>query len=61
MAQMLRALVDGRESLDVGLLQDLGEVVTLTSICGLGQVVYNPIKSVLRWFRGDFDSYVHRN
>jgi formate dehydrogenase beta subunit len=60
MAQMLRTLIDGEAPLDVGLLQELGEVVTLTSICGLGQVVYNPIKSVLRYFRDDFDHYLQQ-
>jgi NADH:ubiquinone oxidoreductase subunit F (NADH-binding) len=60
MAQMLRSLIDGEALLDVGLMQDLGEVITLTSICGLGQVVYNPIKSVLRYFRDDFEHYLRK-
>ncbi len=36
----------GRTELDV--LPELGETMTLTSICGLGQVALNPILSVMR-------------
>ncbi len=60
MAEMLRLLIEGQSPLDLPLLQELGEVITLTSICGLGQVVYNPIKSVLKYFREDLEEYLRR-
>jgi NADH:ubiquinone oxidoreductase subunit F (NADH-binding)/NADH:ubiquinone oxidoreductase subunit E len=60
MAEMLRSLIDGQSPLDLPLLQELGEVITLTSICGLGQVVYNPIKSVLKYFQEDLEEYLGR-
>jgi NADH:ubiquinone oxidoreductase subunit F (NADH-binding) len=61
MAEMLRLLIDGQTPLDLPLLQELGEVITLTSICGLGQVVYNPIKSVLKYFREDLEECLARS
>ena len=42
------------------LVNDLTQTMTLTSICGLGQVAGNPIASVLRHFPGDVDRYTAR-
>jgi len=38
----------------------LSETLTLTSICGLGQVVPAPIKSVIRHFRDEIDEHTVR-
>ena len=35
------------------LLEELDEALRLTSICGLGQVVLNPVTSVLKHFPGE--------
>ncbi|HJZ59645.1 MAG TPA: NADH-ubiquinone oxidoreductase-F iron-sulfur binding region domain-containing protein [Gemmataceae bacterium] len=49
--ELLEAVLTGsvpRTALDV--LPELGETMTLTSICGLGQVAVNPVLSVLKNF-----------
>ncbi|MSP89382.1 MAG: NADH-quinone oxidoreductase subunit F [Alphaproteobacteria bacterium] len=38
---------------DEGTLQELAKVMTDASICGLGQAAMNPVKMVLKHFRGD--------
>jgi formate dehydrogenase beta subunit len=43
------------------MIDDLSHALTLTSICGLGQVVPVPIRSVLTHFREELDAHlVHR-
>jgi NADH:ubiquinone oxidoreductase subunit F (NADH-binding) len=44
----------------LGLVQELGDTMLQTSICGLGQVVPNPITSVMRHFKADLDPYFAR-
>src|ERR1700686_1293228 len=43
---------------DLGLLDELSQAMSLTSICGLGQIVPAPIQSVLKHFRPEFDEHV---
>src|SRR5262249_4018041 len=38
-------------------VNELAEAMTLTSICGLGQVAANPIATVLKYFRDDLEAY----
>jgi formate dehydrogenase beta subunit len=38
---------------DEPLLQELTQVMTDASICGLGQAAMNPVKQVLKHFRED--------
>ncbi|MBM3599226.1 MAG: NADH-quinone oxidoreductase subunit F [Alphaproteobacteria bacterium] len=42
-----------RPSWDEATLQELAKVMTDASICGLGQAAMNPVKMVLKHFRGD--------
>jgi NADH:ubiquinone oxidoreductase subunit F (NADH-binding)/NADH:ubiquinone oxidoreductase subunit E len=58
LAQMLRRLIDGQGTLDLELVNDLADAMYQTSICGLGQVVPNGIRSVLRYFRDDLNKYL---
>ena len=43
---------------DVALIEELSQAMSLTSICGLGQIVPAPILSVLKHFRGEIDAHV---
>ncbi len=43
---------------DLGLLEELSQAMSLTSICGLGQIVPAPIQSVLKHFRAEMDAHV---
>jgi NADH:ubiquinone oxidoreductase subunit F (NADH-binding)/NADH:ubiquinone oxidoreductase subunit E len=45
-------------SADLALLDDLCQAMTLTSICGLGQIVPAPVQSVLKHFRAEIDAHV---
>ncbi len=39
-------------------LEELGEVIKKTSLCGLGQTAPNPVLSTLRWFRDEYEAHV---
>jgi NADH:ubiquinone oxidoreductase subunit F (NADH-binding)/NADH:ubiquinone oxidoreductase subunit E len=43
---------------DLALLDELAQTMSLTSICGLGQIVPAPIQSVLKHFRAEIDAHV---
>jgi ferredoxin len=47
-----------REQLD--LLEELGEVVKSTSMCGLGQTAATPVLSTLRYFRDEYLTHIER-
>ena len=61
MVDILTDMTRGRgrqENLTV--IDELSETLTLTSICGLGQVVPAPIRSVIRHFRDEIDEHILR-
>jgi NADH:ubiquinone oxidoreductase subunit F (NADH-binding) len=43
---------------DLALLEELSQAMSLTSICGLGQIVPAPIQSVLKHFRPEIEAHV---
>lgn len=43
---------------DQGLIEELCQAMSLTSICGLGQIVPAPVQSVLKHFREEVDAHV---
>jgi formate dehydrogenase beta subunit len=45
---------------DLALIEELGDALRLTSICGLGQVVPAPIASVMKHFREEVDAHLVR-
>ena len=45
---------------DLDLFGELSRAMSLTSICGLGQIVPAPIQSVLKHFRAEIDAHVLR-
>jgi NADH:ubiquinone oxidoreductase subunit F (NADH-binding)/NADH:ubiquinone oxidoreductase subunit E len=46
---------------DLALLDELSQAMSLTSICGLGQIAPAPIQSVLKHFRPEIDAHVLQN
>ena len=63
-AKMVDILTDitlgrGRQE-DLDLIDELSAALALTSICGLGQVVPNPIGSVLTHFRDEVENHLVR-
>jgi NADH:ubiquinone oxidoreductase subunit F (NADH-binding)/NADH:ubiquinone oxidoreductase subunit E len=51
-------LPESQYQADLALLDELSQAMSLTSICGLGQIVPAPIQSVLKHFRAEIDAHV---
>jgi len=51
-------LSEGTYRSDLALIEELSQAMSLTSICGLGQIVPAPVLSVLKHFRGEIDAHV---
>lgn len=43
---------------DIALIEELSQAMSLTSICGLGQIVPAPVSSVLKHFRSEIEAHV---
>jgi NADH-quinone oxidoreductase subunit F len=39
-------------------LKELAEVISSTSLCGLGQTAPNPVLSTMRWFRDEYEAHI---
>ncbi len=48
---------EGREG-DVELLIELGETLSQTAMCGLGQTAPNPVLSTIKYFREEYDEHI---
>lgn len=48
---------EGREG-DIELLEELGETIKETAICGLGQTAPNPVLSTIRNFREEYEEHI---
>ena len=53
-------LSDSAYRTDLALIDELSQAMSLTSICGLGQIAPAPIQSVLKHFRSEIDAHVLR-
>jgi bidirectional [NiFe] hydrogenase diaphorase subunit len=52
---LLKKIAEGKATAaDLALLEELCEVVQMTSLCGLGQTAPNPVLSTLRYFRNEY-------
>ena len=49
---------DGREG-DLERLEELGEKIVSSSLCGLGQSAPNPVLTTLRYFRHEYEAHVN--
>lgn len=59
MLEILERIVAGKgEPEDVDLLVDLGEDIKAASLCGLGQTAPNPVLSMMRYFREEYDAHI---
>lgn len=59
MLEILTRIIEGNgKSEDLTKLQELGEVMRDTSLCGLGQTAPNPVLSTLRYFRGEYEAHL---
>jgi NADH:ubiquinone oxidoreductase subunit F (NADH-binding) len=59
---MLKQLVAGKGlPRDLDTLDDLMDVMPITSNCGLGQTAPLPIATTMKFYRDEFVNYVKRN
>lgn len=48
---------EGQEG-DIELLEELGETIKETAMCGLGQTAPNPVLSTIRYFRNEYEEHI---
>jgi len=59
LTEMLQTLMKGNYSrANLGVVDELAKAMALTSICGLGMVVPNPIMTVLKYFPEEVEPYL---
>ena len=49
---------NGRDG-DIELLEELGQYIRATSLCGLGMTAPNPVLSTLRYFRHEYEAHIY--
>ncbi len=61
MFEVSRDIIEGRgQPGDLDLLRELAEGMRLGSLCGHGQTASNPLLSVIRYFRDEFEAHVSK-
>ena len=59
MLEILERICAGRgRKGDIELLEDLGQQIIATSLCGLGQTAPNPVLSTIRYFRDEYEEHI---
>jgi NADH:ubiquinone oxidoreductase subunit F (NADH-binding) len=62
MLEILERLVDGQGTpKDIGTLEDLAKVMSLSSLCGLGQTAPLPLMDTLNYFRKEYESRIEQS
>ncbi|GAB6100025.1 NADH-quinone oxidoreductase subunit NuoF [Halanaerocella petrolearia] len=60
MLEILERITDGEgQEGDIELLEELGETIKDTSLCGLGQTAPNPVISTLEYFRDEYEAHIY--
>ncbi len=60
--RVLEKICEGSGSLqDLAMLEDLCDLMSHTSLCGLGQTAANPVASTLRYFREEYLAHILEN
>lgn len=50
---------EGREG-DIELLEELGQTIQDTAMCGLGQTAPNPVLSTIKYFRNEYEEHIKK-
>jgi NADH-quinone oxidoreductase subunit F len=59
MYEILTDIVEGRgREEDIDLLEELGQTIKDTSLCGLGQTAANPVLSTIRYFKDEYLAHI---
>jgi NADH:ubiquinone oxidoreductase subunit F (NADH-binding)/(2Fe-2S) ferredoxin/Pyruvate/2-oxoacid:ferredoxin oxidoreductase delta subunit len=59
MLEILERITSGQgKEGDIELLEELGQYIRATSLCGLGMTAPNPVLSTLRYFRNEYEAHI---
>ena len=59
MLEIITDITEGKGTLkQLDLLEELGETVAETALCGLGKTAPNPVLSTLRYFRPEYEAHI---
>ena len=59
MMEILERITEGEGTMeDLELLEELADLVGKSSLCGLGQLAPNPVKTTLRYFRDEYIAHI---
>ena len=60
MFEILTRITEGQGELeDIEKLNELGEMIKKSSLCGLGQTAPNPVLSTIRYFRDEYEAHIN--
>jgi NADH:ubiquinone oxidoreductase subunit F (NADH-binding) len=60
--EVLSRICDGHgQPADIGLLQELGDVLEGFSLCALGRTAANPVLSTIRYFRDEYEAHIQEH
>ena len=60
MLEIVTDITDGRGTPgQLDLLEELGETISETALCGLGKTAPNPVLSTLRYFRSEYEAHIN--
>ncbi|MCJ7774650.1 MAG: NADH-quinone oxidoreductase subunit NuoF [Desulfobacterales bacterium] len=58
--EVLEKICEGKgEPQDIGILENLSEIIKTSALCGLGQTGPNPVLSTLRYFMDEFEAHIY--
>ncbi|HHU32572.1 MAG TPA: FAD-dependent oxidoreductase [Clostridia bacterium] len=61
MLDILERITEGKgKPGDIELLQELGETIKQTAMCGLGQTAPNPVLSTIKYFREEYEEHINQ-
>ncbi|MFA6367846.1 MAG: NADH-ubiquinone oxidoreductase-F iron-sulfur binding region domain-containing protein [Bacteroidales bacterium] len=61
MLEILEKITQGEgKKGDIELLEEIGETIKQTAMCGLGQTAPNPILSTIRFFRNEYEEHINK-
>lgn len=59
MLEILTRITEGKgKEGDIELLEELGENIKASSLCGLGQTAANPVLSTIKYFRDEYEAHI---
>jgi NADP-reducing hydrogenase subunit HndC len=59
MLEILDRITEGKgEEGDIEKLEELGQSIRATALCGLGQTAPNPVLSTIRYFRDEYEAHI---